>query len=56
MGEELQRKKRVRASHRGSATRTVNQVEEVVGAVAIGSANLARLAQLKLTLTEKLET
>lgn len=56
MAEELRRKKRIRAGHRGSATRTLNQVEDVVWVAADGSADLARLTQLRLTLAEKLET
>ena len=48
----LAKKKSIRKGHRGSAVRVVNQVDEIVG----GGPDLAKLAQLKLSLTEKLET
>jgi len=49
----LAKKRSIRKGHRGSAARVVNQVDEIVGE---GEPDLAKLAQLKLSLTEKLET
>ena len=46
-------KKSIRKGRIGSAVRVVNQVDEIVGE---GGPDLAKLAQLKLSLTEKLET
>ena len=51
--EGLDRKKKVRAAHRASATRNVNGAYDLIGA---SDLNLARLKQVKLTLTEKLKT
>ena len=51
MAEQLQMKKKIRAGHRGSVTRTLRQVEE-----AKTGPDLPRLSLLKMTLTEKLET
>ena len=44
---DLAKKKRLRTGHRGSTTRMLTQVNKV---------DLARLAQLKLTLQEMFET
>ena len=51
MAEQLQKKKKIRAGHRGSVKRTLRQVEE-----AKTGPDLPRLSLLKMTLTEKLET
>ena len=53
MADGLARKKRIRAGHRGSATRILNQLDTLVAAE---ETDLARLAQLRLSLEEKLET
>ena len=53
MAEGLTKKKRIRAGHRGSATRMLTQVE---GLLAASTTDVARLSQLKLSLQEKLET
>ena len=50
--EALQRKKKVRAGHRASATRTLGQIATALDA----PADLDRLPILKLTLEEKLKT
>ena len=52
MAEALTKKKRTRAGHKASATRTVRQIEELVAA---DGPDKARLALLQLTL-KKLET
>ena len=49
----ITRKKRIRAGHRASATRTMGQVDAAVGASPVDP---DILTLLKLTLTEKLET
>jgi len=49
--ETLARNKKVRAEHRSSATRLINQVDEA-SAVAIGPA-IDKLLQWKLSLNEK---
>lgn len=49
----ITRKKRIRAGHRASATRTMGQFDAAVGASPIDP---DQLSLLKLTLTEKLET
>ena len=51
--EALSKKKRIRAGHRASATRILNRIEAVL---ADPPADLDNLAQLKLSLQEKLET
>ena len=51
--EGLSRKKRIRAGHRVSATRILNQIDGALPAVTPDS---AKLSQLKLSLQEKLET
>ena len=52
--EALPRKKKIRAGHRASATRLLNQVDD--GALAATPTDNDKLAQLKLSLHEKLET
>ena len=54
MSEALVRKKKVRAGHRSSATRIMNQLE--VDRATEDGPTLDRLQQYKLTLKEKLET
>ena len=49
----LQRKRKVRAGHRGSATRMQRQVATTLGT---SPPDLDKLAMLKLTLEEKLKT
>ena len=56
MAEALAKKKRVRGRHRSSATRLIQQVNEVVTAGDTAEPNVARLRQLKLSLEEKLRT
>lgn len=51
--EALPRKKKIRAGHRASATRLLNQVD---GALAATPTDNDKLAQLKLSLHEKLDT
>ncbi len=46
------RKKRIRAGHRGSTTRILNHIDELVAAEDL---DLSRLAQLRLSLEEKLQ-
>ena len=53
MAEGLARKRRIRAGHRASATRTLNQIDTLL--VAPGTEE-QKLAQLKLSLEEKLTT
>ena len=53
MAEGLGKKKRIRAGHRASATRTLTKVAD---ALAAETAEEAKLSQLKLTLEEKLGT
>ena len=53
MSEELRKKKRIRAGHRGSATKTITKVTELLAAEKV---DLTRLASLKLSLKEKLDT
>ena len=52
-GGGLSRKRRLRGGHRGSATRTMNTIDTLL---AEESPDLARLAQLKRSLEEKLST
>ena len=52
-GGGLPRKRRLRGGHRGSATRTMNTIDALL---AEESPDLARLAQLKRSLEEKLST
>ena len=54
MSEALARKKKVRAGHRSSATRMINQLE--TDRTSDEGLTLFRLQQCKLTLQEKLET
>ena len=49
----LSRKRKIRGGHRGSATRTMNTNDTLL---AEEEPDLARLAQLKLSLEEKLST
>ena len=51
--EALTKKKKTRAGHKASATRTERQIDEIVAAE---EPDKARLALLQLTLKEKLET
>ena len=51
--EELTKKKRTRAGHKSSATRTVRQIEDLVREE---TPDTSRLSLLQLTLKEKLET
>ena len=53
MSEELRKKKRIRSGHRGSATKTITKVTELLAAEKV---DLTRLASLKLSLKEKLDT
>ena len=53
MAEGLMRKKRIRAGHRGSTTRMLRELDELLAADTLKK---ARLAQLKLSLQEKLDT
>ena len=49
---DLAKRKRIRAGHRGSATKTINKVNEALGA---DSVDVSVLLLLKLTLSEKLQ-
>ena len=53
MAEALAKRKRIRAGHRGSATRTVRQVTEVLES---DTPDRDRLSLLRITLKEKIET
>ena len=53
MAEGLARKKRIRAGHKASATRMLNQID---GLLAEEAPDVSKLSQLKLSLQEKLET
>ena len=54
---ELTKKKRIRAGHRGVVTRRIKEVDDLVAAITpTHPADLAKLAQLKLSLKEKLDT
>ena len=53
MTEALAKKKPTRAGHKASATRICGQIE---GIVAADAPDLSRLALLRLTLKEKLDT
>lgn len=53
MAENFEKKKRIRARHRASATRILTKGNE---ALVAGTADEANLLQLKLTLEEKLGT
>ena len=50
--EDLRRKKRVRAGHRGSATKVIGRAEDLL---ALEKPDIDGLSQVKLTLSEKLE-
>lgn len=53
MAEALGKKKRIRAGHRTSATKTIRQIEDIL---ASETPDKERLSLLRLTLNEKLET
>ena len=53
MAEGLAKKKRIRAGHRASATRTLTKVNEALTA---DTSDESKLLQLKFTLEEKLDT
>ena len=53
MAEALTKKKRIRAGHKASTTKTMGKVDDVLAA---DSPDASTLALLKLTLQEKLET
>ena len=50
--DDLRRKKRVRAGHRGSSTKAIGRVEDIL---TLEKPDINRLSQVKLTLSEKLE-
>ena len=57
MTEGLVRKKQIRAGHRGSVTKMLRQVEELMAALDPGArVDTAKLSRLKLSLHEKLDT
>ena len=56
MAEGLRRKKNVRAGHRGSVTKLIKQVEEAIAAAPTTRIDTLKLSQLKMSLTEKLDT
>ena len=51
--EILTKKKRIRAGHKASATKTVRHIEEIL---ASDTPNMERLSLLRLTLKENFET
>ena len=51
--KELARKKKIRAGHRGCATRVMRRIDTLLAA---SGTDEQQLAQLKLSLEEKLET
>ena len=53
MAEVLAKKKRIRAGHKASATKTIRQIEDIL---ASETPDKERLSLLRLTLNEKLET
>ena len=53
MAEAPAKKKRIRAGHKASATKTIRQIEDIL---ADDASNAERLSLLRLTLNEKLET
>ena len=53
MAEGLARKKKVRAGHKGSVTRMLNQIDAIL---ADGTPDVSKLPQLKQSLQEKLES
>jgi hypothetical protein len=53
MAEVLAKKKRIRARHKASATKTIRQIEDIF---ASETPDMERLLLLRLTLNEKLET
>ena len=56
MAEGLRRKKNVRAGHRASVTKLIKQVEEAIAAAPTTRIDTLKLSQLKMSLTEKLDT
>ena len=50
--DDLRRKKRVRAGHRGSATKAIERAEDLL---TLEKPDIDRLSQVKLMLSEKLE-
>ena len=54
MAEGLARKKRIRAGHKASATKTIGKVEELLSSGDV--VDNSKFSQLKLSLEEKLET
>ena len=46
-------KKRIRAGHKASATKTMGKIDDILG---VGSPDTSTLSLMKLTLLEKLET
>ena len=53
MAEALIKKKRIRAGHKGSSTKTVHQITETLGG---DTPDRDRLSLLRITLKEKLDT
>ena len=53
MAEALAKKKRIRAGHKASATKTIRHIDEIL---ATDTPNKARLALLRLILKERFET
>ena len=53
MAEALAKKKRIRAGHKASATKTISRIEDIL---ATETPDKERLSLLRLTLNEKLET
>ena len=53
MKEALAKKKRIRAGHKASATKTIRQIEDMLSSE---TSDTQRLSLLRLTLNEKLET
>ena len=57
MSDARAKKTRIRAGHKGVATRRVKEVDELLAAITPGRpADATKLAQLRLSLREKLET
>ena len=53
MVEALAKKKRIRAGHKASATKTIRQIEDIL---ASETPDISKLSLLRLTRKEKLET
>ena len=56
MAEGLARKRRIRAGHKASATKTITKVDELMGAPDSDKIDKSKISQLKLSLEEKLAT